>query len=629
MIKMAILQTVGFDYLNQRVKEALVEFVSAVVREKFQHLSNEKVHVAFLSGRSVPCGHWPERRVKELREEAEWNLGSKICKLITNTGEPLQEHLTLEEAGINSRSNLTAVAWVPTDPDGRHHAAQEPASSASQLAEGSRKEEEGDNAYARLTAAVELDEEMGQMIVPFHESEADFEHLFRQKSQILERRVLNEDFQTGRFVKKIGLHPEEREYFDIELENTAICLVQDGILMMSSVFVHEANALKVEVLEDFDAPALPAGMSLNEELDVFEYIDVLSPEEVMWNLSISASDRVVAQLDQDGCGLHAEKLGTAMQMLGVSSTTMQASKASIDFLALHDLLLQELKKPATDLSNRLMELLDLLNGRKDTISLSELKRFLGIRAANRQAPAIPLEELRHKLLDPTRLQRLLNDGAFGRISWAVADRNAGFGPWCLSCGTTQPAVSSRGRLGRCSGSAALRGTAGRGVTSFLGLSRAVWRRERAKAHVQDAVDDFLCMLRLEPRLLGERSRHVFGAIWKDKKLRHCIGVGKAFQEVTQPNDPPAYEIAAIHDFKARQKDIQQCIIHGAFFLVSALLSGGIAGCGGNADLASFTVNGAFDSALGRFSCCLDEGSGEPKAEHATRTLTSEVEGSQN
>ncbi|CAK9063734.1 unnamed protein product, partial [Durusdinium trenchii] len=74
--------------------------------------------------------------------------------------------------------------------------------------------------------------------------------------------------------------------------------------------------------------------------------------------------------------------------------------------------------------------------------------------------------------------------------------------------------------------------------------------------------------------------------------------------------------------------------------------------GGNADLASFTVNGAFDSdpmlgahnwyvtrcimeltkpqtALGRFSCCLDEGSGEPKAEHATRTLTSEVEGSQN
>ena len=73
-------------------------------------------------------------------------------------------------------------------------------------------------------------------------------------------KVLNEELKTGRFVKKIGLHPEEREYFDIELENTAICLVQDGILMMSSIFVHEANALKVEVLEDFDAPALPAGM---------------------------------------------------------------------------------------------------------------------------------------------------------------------------------------------------------------------------------------------------------------------------------------------------------------------------------------------------------------------------------
>ena len=41
------LTEVGFDYLNQRVKEALVEFVSAVVREKFLHLSNEKVSSGF------------------------------------------------------------------------------------------------------------------------------------------------------------------------------------------------------------------------------------------------------------------------------------------------------------------------------------------------------------------------------------------------------------------------------------------------------------------------------------------------------------------------------------------------------------------------------------------------------
>ena len=48
----------------------------------------------------------------------------------------------------------------------------------------------------------------------------------------------------------------------------------------------------------------------------------------MWNLSINAaSDRVVAQLDQDGCGLHAEKFGEQLcRMLGVSSTTMQARK---------------------------------------------------------------------------------------------------------------------------------------------------------------------------------------------------------------------------------------------------------------------------------------------------------------
>ncbi|CAK9056032.1 unnamed protein product, partial [Durusdinium trenchii] len=82
------------------------------------------VYVSSLGGRSVPCGHWPERRVIELKAEAEQKLGFKICELITSSGEPLQETLTLEEAGINCRDHMTAVALVPTDltesPD--HHA---------------------------------------------------------------------------------------------------------------------------------------------------------------------------------------------------------------------------------------------------------------------------------------------------------------------------------------------------------------------------------------------------------------------------------------------------------------------------------------------------------------------------
>eukprot|EP00913_Durusdinium_trenchii_P027168 g25491.t1 len=74
------------------------------------------VYVSSLGGRS--------RRVIELKAEAEQKLGFKICELITSSGEPLQETLTLEEAGINCRDHMTAVALVPTDltesPD--HHA---------------------------------------------------------------------------------------------------------------------------------------------------------------------------------------------------------------------------------------------------------------------------------------------------------------------------------------------------------------------------------------------------------------------------------------------------------------------------------------------------------------------------
>eukprot|EP00913_Durusdinium_trenchii_P000923 g853.t2 len=74
------------------------------------------VHVALHSGRGVPCGHWPERRVNELREEAQQKLGVKIRELITNTGKPLPEPATLEEAGINIGDFVTALAMVPEDP---------------------------------------------------------------------------------------------------------------------------------------------------------------------------------------------------------------------------------------------------------------------------------------------------------------------------------------------------------------------------------------------------------------------------------------------------------------------------------------------------------------------------------
>ena len=75
--------------------------------------------------------------------------------------------------------------------------------------------------------------------------------------------------------------------------------------------------------EDDEEEARHICKSLNEGLDVFEYADVLSHEEIIWNLSINAVDRVMAQLEQDGSGIPVEKFGEAMRMLGLS-TKMKA-----------------------------------------------------------------------------------------------------------------------------------------------------------------------------------------------------------------------------------------------------------------------------------------------------------------
>ncbi|CAK9093033.1 unnamed protein product [Durusdinium trenchii] len=187
---------------------------------------------------------------------------------------------------------------------------------------------------------------------------------------------------------------------------------------------------------------------LNDGLDVLEYVDALSPEEVMWNLSISAIKKVVTQLDQDGFGMPAEKFGQAMRMLGMSATTMKVSTPStkpIGILTLHDLLLEDLKNSATDPYDMLRKFLSLLDGDcKGTMSVAELKRFLGVGgmrseneleatvSENRQAE-IPLSKLQEFLFDPESQQKLLNDQqTASRISWAVADRNAFHnfvGPW--------------------------------------------------------------------------------------------------------------------------------------------------------------------------------------------------------
>ncbi|CAK9056997.1 unnamed protein product [Durusdinium trenchii] len=104
------------------------------------------VYVSSLGGRNVPCGHWPERRVIELKEEAEQKLGCKICELIASSGKPLQERLTLEEDGVNCWDHITAVALVPTDPTEStdHHASgRQSGEFAAGDARGSNQETQG------------------------------------------------------------------------------------------------------------------------------------------------------------------------------------------------------------------------------------------------------------------------------------------------------------------------------------------------------------------------------------------------------------------------------------------------------------------------------------------------------
>ncbi|CAK9096698.1 unnamed protein product, partial [Durusdinium trenchii] len=214
----------------------------------------------------------------------------------------------------------------------------------------------------------------------------------------------------------------------------------------------------VSCCEDDQEEAQRICKRLNEGLDVLEYVDALSPEEVMFNLSISAIKKVLTQLGQDGFTMPAEKFGQAMRMLGMSATPMKVSTPSIDILTLHDLLLEDLKNSATDPYNVLMKFLRLLDGDcKDTMSVAELKRFLGIGgmrseneleatvSAYRQAE-IPLSKLREALFDPESQQKLLNDQqTTSRISWAVADRNAFQvfdGPWSAINSGTKVAANS-------------------------------------------------------------------------------------------------------------------------------------------------------------------------------------------
>ena len=89
----------------------------------------------------------------------------------------------------------------------------------------------------------------------------------------------------------------------------------------------------VSCCEDDQEEAQRICKRLNEGLDVLEYVDALSPEEVMFNLSISAIKKVLTQLGQDGFTMPAEKFGQAMRMLGMSATPMKASRNCFNWVS--------------------------------------------------------------------------------------------------------------------------------------------------------------------------------------------------------------------------------------------------------------------------------------------------------
>eukprot|EP00913_Durusdinium_trenchii_P003467 g3210.t1 len=531
------------------------------------------VQVGLLSGRTVPCDPELSRTVRELLEEAQSKFGTRIHHLVTSSGTTLKEHVTLQDAGIGYASYVTAIASVHDDEEcpnatswGQvlHVTSSAPRAEASVLAasegpsgteaDSSQLLEKGAG-YAHGSVEVSSPDpavgcQSGELADARRsmQEEAQDEGFEYAASDLVEQPAAQpvlhnvEEFQSAPFVKKIGFDWEEgHTYLDIELDNTAICSVRDDIVMMSSKSVHQSNSLGFEVLEDYDAPALPAGMHveqvtsdlvrricvalglafssdmakkltkivrckqvtdlrwydifrhrafstinacakrgasqillvgvqpkmlnsitgeelrcldkdlqhacekksfdlyhllkglecpidrleeelqewlrkdakhqvviascceddqeaarhickrLNDGLDVLEYVDALSPEEVMWNLSISAIKKVVTQLDQDGFGMPAEKFGQAMRMLGMSATTMKVSTPStkpIGILTLHDLLLEDLKNSATDPYDMLRKFLSLLDGDcKGTMSVAELKRFLGVGAMASPPPS--------------------------------------------------------------------------------------------------------------------------------------------------------------------------------------------------------------------------------------------------
>lgn len=69
----------------------------------------QPVHVTLLSGRCAMCDPSPDRHLKDLKEEAEQQLGVKIGQLLTSSGEKPPDFMTLAQAKISYGDLLHAV----------------------------------------------------------------------------------------------------------------------------------------------------------------------------------------------------------------------------------------------------------------------------------------------------------------------------------------------------------------------------------------------------------------------------------------------------------------------------------------------------------------------------------------